>query len=295
MRRTIQKPRKVGARALSRLMLATLVAGVLLLAVTPAPAATAEQSCKSGKNKTAGKYAACRENAEAKLAAGGDPSKYTDAIDKCENKFSTAWQKLEDKALAASASCPAGDTVIKGKTDTYTNTVAALIGGSGSRFVDNGDGTVTDNQTGLQWEAKTTTVASGVNFADAHDVDNTYTWSPSLGPPDGTVFTDFLGKLNNCTSSDGTAVTSAGFAGHCDWRLPTIQELQTIVDLTAVGCGAGSPCIDPVFGPTAASGYWSATSLTTPSNAWFVNFNNGLPNFVNKSINLYVRAVRAGS
>lgn len=86
------------------------MAGVLLLAVTAVQAATAEQSCKSGKNKTAGKYAACRENAEAKLAKGGDPSKYTDALDKCESKFSDAWDKLEAKALAASASCPAEDT-----------------------------------------------------------------------------------------------------------------------------------------------------------------------------------------
>ncbi len=39
-------------------------------------------------NKTAGTYAACRENAEAKLAAGGAPSKYADALDKCETKFS---------------------------------------------------------------------------------------------------------------------------------------------------------------------------------------------------------------
>jgi hypothetical protein len=44
------------------------------------------------------------------------------------------------------------------------------------RFVDNGDGTVTDNQTGLQWEKKTTAVGSVANLADPHDVDNAYTW-----------------------------------------------------------------------------------------------------------------------
>jgi len=44
-------------------------------------------------NKTAGKYAACRENVEAKLAAGGAPSKYADALDKCETKFSArSWR-----------------------------------------------------------------------------------------------------------------------------------------------------------------------------------------------------------
>jgi len=263
------------------------VAGVLLLAVTPAQAATAEQSGKSGKNKTAGKYAACRENAEANLAKGGDPSKYTDAIDNCESKFSTAWQKLEDKASAASASCPADDTVIKGKTDTYTTTVAALIGGGGSRFVDNGDGTVTDHQTGLQWEKKD----NGIPVPTVHTSTNTYSWS-QLITNNGTGFLD---QINNCVSSDGSTVTG-GFAGHCDWRLPSIAELQGIVDLTASGCGVGSPCIDPIFGPTVADFYWSATTYAfVPVVAWDVNFFNGSVGNVSKIFNSYVRAVRTGS
>ena len=290
MRRIIQKPRIVGARSLSRLMLATLVAGVLLLAVTPAQAATAEQSCKSGKNKTAGKYAACRENAEAKLAAGGDPSKYTDALDKCESKFSTAWQKLEDKALAASASCPGDDTPIKGQTNAYTDRVAAQV--AGNRFVDNGDGTVTDRETGLQWEKKDS-LGGGPNLANPHDADNDYVWSSCCVNPDGTAFTDFLVKLNACTSSDGGTITG-GFAGHCDWRLPTITELQTIVDLGALGCGLGSPCIDPIFGSTAAGSHWSSTTLFS-NMAWVVNFYDGGSGNVPKTSPVYVRAVRTGS
>jgi len=290
MRRIIQKPRKVAARSLSRLMLATLVAGVLLLAVTSAQAATAEQSCKSGKNKTAGKYAACREKAEAKLAAGGDPSKYTDAIDKCETKFSDAWDKLEAKALAASASCPADDTAIKGQTNAYTDRVAALV--AGNRFEDNLDGTVTDHETGLQWEQK---VSPGGGATDPHDVDNTYTWSAGGGGytfPDGTVFTDFLAKLNGA-SSDGVTITGC-FAGHCDWRLPTIVELQTIL-LDPYPCGT-SPCIAPVFGPTVALSYWSATPFATgPDSAWLVFFNDGFVNSDGKVANDYVRAVRTGS
>ena len=54
-------------------------------------------------------------------------------------------------------------------------------------------------------------------------------------PADGTAFTAFLGTLNNGTSSDGTA-TSGCFAGHCDWRLPAIEELEGIVHLAAPGC-----------------------------------------------------------
>jgi hypothetical protein len=282
-------------RALPTLVLAALAAGMLLVSAHAAHAgATAEQKCAAGKNKTAGKYAACRENAEAKLAAGGDPSKYTDALDKCESKFSTKWQKLEDQAAQTSAACPGDDTLIKGQTDAYTDRVAAQV--AGNRFKDNLDGTVTDYETGLQWEQKTTAVGSGVNLADPHDVDNTYSWTAGGGGytvPDGTVFTDFLAKLNGGESTDGVTFTGC-FAGHCDWRLPTIVELQTIL-LDPDPCGT-SPCIDSVFGPTVADVYWSATTdATDPPSAWIVYFFDGIvgPNF--KGSDNYVRAVRTGS
>lgn len=278
-----------------RLAFAVLIAGALLCPSRPAEsAATPTQQCAAGKNKAAGKYTACRENAEAKLAATGDANKYADALAKCALKFSAAWQKLEDTATAAGASCPGDDPMIKGKTDTYTDTVAALLGGS--RFEDNGDGTVTDHETGLQWEKKTTAVGSGVNLADAHDVDNIYGWS-NASAPDGTAFTDFLAVLNDCTSNDGTTPIGAGFAGHCDWRLPTIQELQTIVDATRGSCNGGSgPCIDPIFGPTNDSLHWSASTLANyPTLAWRVYFFNGALSYGGKGNGFSVRAVRSPS
>ena len=167
------------------------------------------------------------------------------------------------------------------------------------RFLDNGDGTVTDTQTGLQWEKKTTAVGSGSNYADPHDVDNTYTWTASGTPypPDGTAFTDFLVKLN----------TPPCFAGHCDWRLPSeygrnspftgAKELESIL-LAPAPCGT-SPCIDPIFGPT-ADVYWSATPYTGANLlfAWLVNFNHDsfdldVDNDPKES-DYHVRAVRGG-
>jgi len=152
------------------------------------------------------------------------------------------------------------------------------------RFVDNGDGTVTDNVTGLQWEKKT-------DDGGVHDVDNTYTWTSSGSPypPDGTAFTVFLANLN----------TEPCFAGHCDWRLPKVNrdgdpaELETIL-LAPYPCGT-SPCIDPIFGTTAPAYYWSATTSTSyPGGAWLVYFYDG---FVSIDYGWYtypVRAVRSG-
>jgi hypothetical protein len=52
------------------------------------------------------------------------------------------------------------------------------------------------------------------------------------------------------------------------------RELESIL-LAPFPCGT-SPCVDPIFGPTAPELYWSAT--TTPANAddaWFVYFGPG--------------------
>jgi hypothetical protein len=153
-------------------------------------------------------------------------------------------------------------------------------------YVDNGDGTVTDNRTKLQWEKKGNTCVGGGNASayctvasecpggtcscGPHCVNNLYSWTVSGAPypPDGTVFTSFLATLNggdtgvgSCASNDGST-QAGGFAGHCDWRLPAIEELRGIVDLAAPECKVfpGS-CIDEtVFGPTIAGLYWSAST-----------------------------------
>ena len=89
------------------------------------------------------------------------------------------------------------------------------------------------------------------------------------------------------------------FANHCDWRVPTISELRAIVDLSVTGCGAGTPCIDPAFGPTQILGvnaYWSSTTAD-PGNAWFIAFSNGnvvVTPKANALGGLSVRAVRGG-
>ena len=167
---------------------------------------------------------------------------------------------------------------------------------SGARFVDDRDGTVTDRTTGLVWEKKDNLDGSS-NPSDPHDADNTFAWSSSGTAPDGTAFTALLGTLNGGTSPDGVA-TSGCFTGHCDWRLPTIEELNGIVDLNAAGCGSSDPplpCIDPTLGPTQADGYWSATTFTrNATRAWLVDFSSGGIAEGDKALNFFVRAVRGG-
>jgi len=118
-----------------------------------------------------------------------------------------------------------------------------------ARHVDNGN-TITDNYTGLQWE-KTSDLDGVQNFNNPTDADNLYTWSKSGTAADGTLFTDFLSRLNACNSADGISMDFAGFAAHCDWRLPTPNELLTIFDGNEGVCGGSSgDCINPIFGPS---------------------------------------------
>jgi len=162
----------------------------------------------------------------------------------------------------------------------------------GERFVDNRDGTITDRKTGLMWEKKDNLDGS-TNPADPHDADNLYSWSSSRIVPDGTTFTDFLFALDGGTSEDGVA-TSGCFAGHCDWRLPSVEELAGIVDRTQGTCGGGSgPCTDPILGSMQADGYWSATTFAASAiRVWLVDFGGGGLAEGGKNASLFVRAVR---
>jgi hypothetical protein len=146
--------------------------------------------------------------------------------------------------------------------------------GKNQRFMDNGDGTITDNQTGLMWEKKTGTVSDTFNFCDAStdcadvsNVNNIYTWSVTGSLPDGSLFTNFIEVLNGRLCIVSTCQTLGGYT---DWRMPTIAELQTI--LTSCPSG-GFACIDPNFGTTQSRVHWSSTTKADDlSSAWAVNF-----------------------
>ncbi len=99
-------------------------------------------------------------------------------------------------------------------------------------FVENGDGTITDEATGLMWPQA--------------DSGEPMTWVQALAYAEGLEL-----------------------AGYDDWRLPNVKELQSIVDYTRSPSTTGSAAIDPLFncspivdegGETNYGFYWTSTT-----------------------------------
>ena len=124
---------------------------------------------------------------------------------------------------------------------------------------------VRDNVTGLIWEVKT-------DDGTIHDKDNKYTWQNAQDL--------FIAQVN-----------ATSFGGHSDWRLPTIKELASIVNLNRY-----TSKIDTDYFPNiAGSYYWSgSTSARNSSDAWGVHFNYGGVYPPNKTNDYSVRCVRGG-
>lgn len=122
---------------------------------------------------------------------------------------------------------------------------------------DNVNGTVTDTTTGLMWQDNATSATT--NWEDAN-----------------------------------TTCESLSIGAHNDWRLPTMQELKTLVDRSRV-----NPAINPIFHYVThtwpSDKYWSSTPFVGGTQAWYVGFHNGgdYPDFLSNSHN--VRCVRGAS
>jgi hypothetical protein len=154
-------------------------------------------------------------------------------------------------------------------------------------YQDNGDGTVTDLNTGLIWEKNS-------NDGGLHDMDNTFPWSLASF----TTIWDWLAAVN---AEGGT-----GLAGHSDWRIPNVQELQSIVDYenrdpavaAAFNAGCSLNCTVLQCSCTAAALHWSSTTVAggLGAVAWSVDFLSGSvsKDVVGKGLDLRVRAVRGG-
>ena len=78
---------------------------------------------------------------------------------------------------------------------------------------------------------------------------------------------DWVTALQTCESLD--------YGGRTDWRLPSVLELRSIVDLTRV-----TPAVDPAVFPGIISGQWqdfltSTTHVNGPNGVWVTWFWHG--------------------
>jgi hypothetical protein len=157
-------------------------------------------------------------------------------------------QYVSSNAYAASSSKVFGVNFADGRIKGYDLT---MLGGSEktfyvqcvrgnevygiNSFTDNGDGTITDQATGLTWSQ-----------ADSGSAMN---WQEAL---------DWVQARN-----------AENYQGHSDWRLPDAKELQSILDYSRSPDTSSSAAIDPVFSATSFTNedgvtdwpwYWSSTT-----------------------------------
>lgn len=154
--------------------------------------------------------------------------------------------------MAASAQTGGATTCATGATvNTHTPATAPT-----ANFTDNGDGTVTDKTTGLMWKRCSQGQDwDGVQETCINGNPHKYTWAAALAAAD----TD-------------------NFAGHTDWRLPNVKELESIVEWRCY-----YPAINTAPFPLTghelyltASLYWSSTPYRlNATRALGVNFYSG--------------------
>jgi hypothetical protein len=154
---------------------------------------------------------------------------------------------------------------------------------------------VLDTKTGLLWEVKTADMG-------LHSKWHTYTWfNPDErqnggvegreGEPDDSTCGSPPVVRDGCdTEKYVAAVNASGWCGHKDWRLPTVDELASIIDygrsLPAVAKNYFHDIVMP-------AGFWtSSPSAAGPSYAWIVIFDDGYLGTCVKSWNYYLRLVR---
>ncbi|MCI5220350.1 MAG: DUF1566 domain-containing protein [Candidatus Electrothrix sp. LOE2] len=156
---------------------------------------------------------------------------------------------------------------------------------------------VQDNVTGLIWEVKT-------DDDGLHDKDDTYTWYNTDADNNGGAVGVENASGNTCFGwASGAAATYCNtqayvqrvknekLCGFNDWRMPTLKELESVVNF-----GDSGPAIDTGYFPNAINSYvWSGSPIAGYSgNAWYVYFGYGYSYDDFRDYNYAVRLVRGG-
>jgi hypothetical protein len=130
------------------------------------------------------------------------------------------------------------------------------------RFTDNGDGTVTDNLTGLIW------LKNATCFGDRN-------WNQAITDCNGLADGDNLCNSGTFSLTDGSIVG--------DWRLPNLRELFSLLDHkyyepalpNTEGTGQWSYG-DPFINLPEVCDYWSSTNRPYYiDNAWYISMGYG--------------------
>jgi formylglycine-generating enzyme required for sulfatase activity len=124
-----------------------------------------------------------------------------------------------------------------------------------SHFTDNGNGTITDNYTGLTWQKIQSTT--------------TMTWEEAL-----------------------VYCSTFSLGGKTDWRLPNIKELQSLNDVKLSKPSFNKTYFTNIL---AGNYWSSTTLQNTSSKAWDINMDYGIVSYNDKTLKENVLLVRGGS
>ena len=196
-------------------------------------------------------------------------------------------------------------TVVAADNSTQDyNVIVNLVNPNGGintiqSFTDNGEGTIKDNNTGLTWmkcsigngtpgvplTGNCSGTAGTYQFCTNHSNDcnggsnSLPLQSPFLNSQTSTLW-------NACNNANSIPI--GGFAGRTNWRVPSRDELVSILDYNFF-----TPSINGMYFPnTITLNYWSSTPYAPFFNrAWYVDFDDGAVSTSTKSTNFYVRCV----
>ncbi len=152
------------------------------------------------------------------------------------------------------------------------------VASSSPRFTDNGDGTVTDNLTGLMW-AKNANLAGAMTWFEAIDFANNL----SLGG-EGCVYKE------NC---GGSSCGQPDCDPNCkeDWRLPNRSEMESLLDFSNY-----NPALPSGHPFTRVTSYiWSSTSYASATQLVWLGHPNGYWVTYNKAQTHLVLPVRSAN